>query len=128
MLRCHHQDVATTVLIVDDHSGFRARARALLESEGYTVIGEASSGATAVSAAEALRPDLVLLDVMLPDATGFEVAVHITTLTPSQRVVLVSTRDATDFGPLIGLSRAAGFIPKLELSGSSLRRLLEMTP
>lgn len=117
--------VTTTVLIVDDHVGFRARARALLESEGYAVIGEASSGASAISAAIALRPDLVLLDVMLPDSTGFEVASRLCVLTPSPRVVLVSTRDASDFGPLIGTSQAIGFIPKVELSGHRLRRLLE---
>jgi DNA-binding NarL/FixJ family response regulator len=117
--------VATTVLIVDDHLGFRARARALLESEGYAVIGEASSGASAVSAAIALRPDLVLLDVMLPDSTGFEVARRLCVLTPPPRVVLVSTRDASDFGPLVHTSKAIGFIPKLELSGRRLRQLLE---
>jgi DNA-binding NarL/FixJ family response regulator len=116
--------VATTVLIVDDHLGFRARARALLESEGYAVIGEASSGASAVSAAIALRPDLVLLDVMLPDSNGFEVAGRLSVLTPSPRVVLVSTRDASDFGPLLDSSQAVGFIPKLELSGPRLRQLL----
>ena len=117
--------VATTVLIVDDHLGFRARARALLESEGYAVIGEAASGASAVSAAIALRPDLVLLDVMLPDSTGFEVASRLSVLTLPPRVVLVSTRDASDFGPLIGRSQVVGFIPKLELSGHRLRALLE---
>lgn len=117
--------VTTTVLIVDDHSGFRARARALLESEGYAVIGEASSGASAVSAASALRPDLVLLDVMLPDITGFEVAGRLCVSAPFPLVVLVSTREASDFGPLIADSKAIGFIPKLELSGLRLRQLLD---
>lgn len=120
--------MATTVLIVDDHHGFRTRARLLLESEGYAVIGEASSGAAAVSAAEALRPDLVLLDVMLPDATGFEVVDRLRALSPMPDVVLVSTREATDYGPLLETTVARGFIPKPELSGPRLRALLEVGP
>ena len=117
--------VATTVLIVDDHHGFRARARALLESEGYAVVGEASSGESAVSAAIALRPNLVLLDVMLPDSTGFEVAERLRVLRPPPHVVLVSSHDASDFGPRLDHMAAIGFIPKPELSGDRLRDLLE---
>lgn len=125
VLRCQHRAVATTVLIVDDHHGFRARARSLLESEGYLVVGEASDGASAITAATQLAPDLVLLDVMLPDATGFEIARALATVTPSARVILVSTRDRSDYGPLVARSTAVGFISKPELSGNRLRRLLE---
>jgi DNA-binding NarL/FixJ family response regulator len=116
--------VATTVLIVDDHPGFRARARALLESEGYAVIGEASTGATGVASAEALHPDVVLLDVVLPDATGFRVADSLNALARVPRIILVSTREASDFGPLLESSGAVGFIPKPELSGPRIRFLL----
>ena len=63
-----------TILIVDDHAGFRHQARALLEADGFVVIGEADDGATGLAAARALRPDLVLLDIGLPDIEGFEVA------------------------------------------------------
>ena len=63
-----------TVLIVDDHDGFRDSARALLEAEGFAVVGDAADGATAVAAVERLRPDVVLVDVQLPDVDGFTVA------------------------------------------------------
>jgi len=109
--------VATTVLIVDDHHGFRARARLLLESEGYAVIGEATDGASALSAASQLRPDLVVLDVMLPDSNGFEITERLQGLAPTPTVVLVSSNEA--------VSRAIGFITKPELSGARLRELLE---
>jgi DNA-binding NarL/FixJ family response regulator len=120
--------VATTVLIVDDHHGFRARARALLESEGYAVVGEAVNGASALASAQVLRPDVVLLDVMLPDATGFQVAERLGRLERTPRVILVSTREASDFGNLLTSSPALGFIPKPELSGSRLRQLLGVIP
>jgi len=120
--------VATTVLIVDDHHGFRARARALLESEGYAVVGEAVNGASALTSAELLRPDVVLLDVVLPDASGFQVAERLGRLERTPRVILVSTREASDFGNLLESSAALGFIPKPELSGARLRQLLGATP
>jgi DNA-binding NarL/FixJ family response regulator len=117
--------VATTVLIVDDHHGFRARARSLLESEGYAVIGEASTGASALSTAIALEPDLVLLDVMLPDTSGFEVAERLRGIAVPPLVILVSSHDESDFGRRLGDAPAIGFIPKVELSGARLRGILE---
>ena len=66
-----------TVLIVDDHPSFRATARAVLEAEGFDVVGEARDGAEPVELAAALHPDVVLLDVQLPDSTGFEVAAEL---------------------------------------------------
>ena len=63
-----------TVLIVDDHPAFRSLARALLESEGFAVVGEAEDGEAAIAAVAALRPAVVLLDVQLPGLDGFEVA------------------------------------------------------
>lgn len=108
-----------SVLIVDDHPTFRASARLLLSAEGYDVVGEAADGASAVEAARALRPDVVLLDVQLPDMDGFAVARAI-----DSRVVLVSSRDESDYGPLVAQSGALGFIPKGELSGSRLAELL----
>jgi DNA-binding NarL/FixJ family response regulator len=112
-----------TVLIVDDHDGFRAGARRLLESEGYRVVGEAADGAEAVSLATRLEPELVLLDVQLPDTDGFAVSEALARLPRAPRVVLVSSRDASDFGSLIAQHRVAGFIPKAELSGAALREL-----
>jgi DNA-binding NarL/FixJ family response regulator len=116
--------VATTVLIVDDHPSFRATARVLLETEGYEVVGEAEDGASALAAAAELRPDLVLLDVQLPDFDGFEVAQRLTENGSQAQVVLVSSRDGSDFGPLVAESGARGFVPKAELSGAALAALL----
>ena len=115
----------TTVLIVDDHPSFRATARALLEAEGYEVVGEAEDGVTALRAARELRPDVVLLDVQLPDFDGFEVASRLTGNGSPPAIVLTSSRDADDFGPLVARSGARGFVPKAELSGAALATLLE---
>ena len=112
------------VLIVDDHPGFRARARALLESEGFEVVGEAANGAEAVRAADELGPDVVLLDVQLPDTDGFAVATAVTANGGNVQVVLTSSRDGSDFGTLVGSCGASGFIAKAELSGARVAALL----
>ena len=112
-----------SVLIVDDHTTFRVTARLLLESEGYTVIGEAEDGASAIRAARDLGPDLILLDVQLPDTDGFDVASRLMDGEDAPMIVLTSSRDGADFGPLIERSGARGFIPKAELSGERLRAL-----
>ncbi len=115
----------TTVLIVDDHPSFRATARALLEAEGFDVLGEAADGEAAIVACEELRPDVVLLDVQLPDLTGFQVASRLTTNGVGPSIVLVSSRDGSDYGPLVEESGARGFVPKGELSGARIAALLE---
>ena len=117
--------MATRVLIVDDHPGFRATARALLEVEGYEVVGEAENGVQALRLAKELEPDLVLLDVQLPDFDGFEVASRLTAAATGKtpKIVLTSSRDASDFGPLVAQSGARGFVAKAELSGGALARL-----
>ena len=79
-----------TVLVVDDHAGFRELARTLLEDGGYAVVGEAGDGATALRAARSLHPDAVLLDVHLPDMDGFAVAAALAREEPAPRVVLTS--------------------------------------
>jgi DNA-binding NarL/FixJ family response regulator len=116
--------VATTVLIVDDHATFRATARLLLESEGFHVVGEAENGETAIEQAALLGPDLVLLDVQLPDIDGFQVARRVTGGAAPPAVIIVSSRDGVDYGPLVGASGARGFVTKAELSGERLRALL----
>jgi DNA-binding NarL/FixJ family response regulator len=118
------EDRDVTILIVDDHPSFRANARALLEAEGYDVVGEAENGSSALRAAAELSPDVVLLDVQLPDIDGFEVASRLTQNGGGPVVVLVSSRDCADFGPLVGRSGARGFIAKAELSGPALAALL----
>jgi DNA-binding NarL/FixJ family response regulator len=117
--------MTTTVLIVDDHETFRSFARALLESEGFEVIGEAGDGTSGVEAAESLGPDLVVLDVQLPDISGFEVLERLRATGVKTPVVLTSSRDASSYGDQVDSSGAVGFIPKAELSGAAIRGLLE---
>ena len=114
----------TTVLIVDDHAGFRANARAVLELEGFDVVGEAANGAEALELVAREQPEVVLLDVQLPDADGFDLAERLTSNGSRINVVLVSSRDYSDFANLIERSGARGFVPKAELSGTRLAALL----
>jgi DNA-binding NarL/FixJ family response regulator len=116
--------VSQTVLIVDDHAGFRSWTRSLLETEGFQVVGETADGASAIAATRDLRPDLVLLDVMLPDMTGFVVAERLAALAEPPIVVLVSSREASDYGDVVGHSAAAAFISKPDLTGPRLRGVL----
>ncbi len=115
----------TTVLIIDDHASFRVQARALLEADGFAVVGEAEDGTSGLEAARLLRPDVVLLDLGLPDVEGFEVARSLAGDPAPPMVVLTSGRDAGDFGPRLSSSRAVGFIAKEELSGAAIRALRE---
>ncbi len=117
--------MTTTVLIVDDHETFRSFARALLESEGFEVVGEAEDGISGVEAVESMTPDLVVLDVQLPDISGFEVLERLRADGDATPVVLTSSRDASSYGDQIASSGAVGFIPKAELSGQAIRALLE---
>jgi DNA-binding NarL/FixJ family response regulator len=112
------------VLIVDDHAGFRASARRLLECNGYEVVGEAADGAEALRLADELAPQLVLVDIHLPDADGRYVAGRISGGRDAPAVVLISSRDVADLGDSIERAGARGFISKAELSGESLAALL----
>ena len=110
----------TTLLIVDDDAAFRSLARRRLALDGFDVIGEAAEGVAAVSAAHALRPDVVLLDVQLPGADGFEVAESLRQCGITT-VVLTSVRDREDYGERLTQSGVRGFVPKAALSGAALR-------
>ncbi len=112
------------VLVVDDHPSFRRCARALLAAEGFEVVGEAADGATALALADELAPELVLLDIRLPDIDGFEVASRLLARDPELAIVLVSSRDAAEYGALVDASGARGFVPKADLSGAALEKLL----
>lgn len=112
------------ILIVDDHPSFRRCARALLEADGFAVVGEAEDGEGALSAIDSLRPDVVLLDVQLPDMNGFAVLERLDTDGKDPQVVLVSSREASDYNGLISSSGARGFISKAELTGAAVRLLL----
>ena len=113
-----------TLLIVDDHAGFRAFARALLEAEGFIVVGEAGTGETALQATLALEPQIVLVDVMLPDLDGFALCARLTEGDRPPLVVLTSSRDASTYRRRLATSRARGFIPKSELTGAALAELV----
>ncbi len=114
--------MAKTILIVDDYAPFRESARSLLEAEGFKVVGEAENGVAALRLAKEVQPDVVLLDVQLPDFDGFEVADRLRKLQPAPEVILTSSRD--DYGPLIPTSSAQGFVRKDELSGKTLASAL----
>jgi DNA-binding NarL/FixJ family response regulator len=117
--------VAITVLIVDDHVGFRSTARLLLEAEGFAVVGEAPDGAEALRLVEELAPQVVLLDVGLPDIDGFEVARRLTGQASPPCVVMVSSRDGGDFGSLVAECGACGFVSKSELSRAVIEEFRE---
>jgi DNA-binding NarL/FixJ family response regulator len=116
--------VGPTVVIVDDHDEFRSAARALLEADGFTVVGEAADGEGAIAAVAELRPAVVLLDVQLPDSDGLVVAEGIAARADAPAVVLISSRDAAAYGPRLRRTSARGFIAKSELSGAALAGLL----
>jgi DNA-binding NarL/FixJ family response regulator len=120
----HDCGVPETVLLVDDHSGFRAAARKLLETSGFEVVGEAADAQTAITAMIRLRPQVVLVDIQLPDLDGIDLAEVLSTACPDASVVLISSRPAADYGPRLEKSRAAGFISKSELSRDTLTALL----
>jgi DNA-binding NarL/FixJ family response regulator len=113
-----------SILIVDDDRRFRGIARKLLECEGFQVVGEAEDGQSALAAARELEPDVVLLDIQLPDLDGLEVAERIVA-NGGPAVVLTSTRDESDFGPQVQQSGARGFVPKDELSAERIAKLCE---
>jgi DNA-binding NarL/FixJ family response regulator len=112
-------------LIVDDHAGFRTQARSVLMAAGYEVVGEAEDGWSALIAVGELRPDVVILDVQLPDTDGFEVARALHAEPAPPAIILVSSRDASDYGGRVARSPARGFLPKDELSARALATLLD---
>jgi DNA-binding NarL/FixJ family response regulator len=116
--------VPVAVLIVDDNARFRVRARQTLEAAGYVVVAEAEDGTSALVAARLHRPDVVLLDIGLPDMSGMEVAERLATESEPPAVVLTSTHDAADFGERLSSCGARGFVPKAALSGRTLADVL----
>jgi DNA-binding NarL/FixJ family response regulator len=116
--------VRKTILIVDDHPSFRASARRMLEADGYEVVGEAADGTSAIAAVGELEPDVVLLDVRLPDVDGFEVAERLAANGAMPAIVLTSSRDRSDLDYEILASPAHGFIPKSELSAKAITLLI----
>ena len=117
-----------TVLVIDDHSGFRATARRLLERDGWSVVGEAADGQSGLAAAAALAPDVVLLDIGLPDVDGFEVAERLARGHDAPSIVLISSRDPETYRERARSSRASAFVAKDELDPAVLRSLVGLVP
>lgn len=115
----------TTVLIVDDHTSFRKLATRVLIHAGFDVVGEAVDASSALAQAAALRPEVVLLDVMLPDRSGVEVAGELLAAPDPPRVVLTSSRERSDFGADMRWPGGSAFLPKHELSAETLTLLVE---
>ena len=113
-----------TVLIVDDHPSFRAVARMMLETDGFAVVGTEEDGESGVAGTLRLEPDIVLLDVELPDIDGFEVAARLREAGSAAAIVLASSRERADFGSLVEESGARGFLTKADLTGDAIRRLV----
>jgi CheY-like chemotaxis protein len=122
---CHHRGVTATVLVVDDHPSFRGFAGRLLESAGFAVVGEASDGVSALAAVRTLRPNVVLLDVLLPDTTGFELAEAWSADPHGPVVVLTSSRSEVDIGSALARSGARGFIAKRDLTAAAFAALVD---
>lgn len=112
------------VLVVDDHREFRAEARALLELAGYDVVGEAEDCAGAIAETGRLRPDVVLLDIQLPDGDGFGVAEELGAAPQRPLIVLISSREASDYGNRVAAADVTGFICKSDLSTATLSELV----
>jgi DNA-binding NarL/FixJ family response regulator len=115
MLRC---------VIVDDDASFLKAAQTLLESDGVTVAGVASTGADAVERVGVLRPDVVLIDIRLGQESGFDVARQLAANGQAAALIMISTHAQEDYADLIAESPVIGFVPKVELSASAIRRVL----
>jgi DNA-binding NarL/FixJ family response regulator len=116
--------VSRRILIVDDHSGFRASARRMLEAGGFEVAGEAKDAASARRAVTELAPDAVLLDVQLPDGDGVALAAELSANGVGPQIVLCSSRGADELGWGLSDSGARGFLTKDELSATRIEELL----
>jgi DNA-binding NarL/FixJ family response regulator len=112
--------VAARVVIVDDHESFRRLARRMLLDAGFSVVGEACDGASALRKVLSLRPDVVLLDIVLPDCSGLAVAEELVRADQPPRVVLTSSRSWADFGGDFRWPVGCDFLPKHRLSGAAL--------
>ena len=122
---CHADPMRIRCLLVDDNAAFLASARTLLGQQGVTIVGTASSSAEALRMATALRPDVVLVDIVLGDENGFDLARRLAESNGSSTaVIMTSTAAESDYADLVAESPAAGFLPKAELSAAGIRRIL----
>lgn len=120
--------MAPRLLLVDDHAGFRRLAALTLRRAGFDIVGEAADGREAVTRTVELHPDIVVLDVLLPDTDGFDVARQLAALPQPPMVVLTSSRPHGDYGIRIGQSPVRGFVGKDELTGAAVAALTGLDP
>jgi DNA-binding NarL/FixJ family response regulator len=113
-----------SVLVIDDHAGFRRGIRRLLEEGPFCVVGEAADAMSGLLAARQLRPEVVLLDIALPGSDGFAIVDALLAAPVPPTVVLMSTRDESDYGERVARSGARGFIQKARLGLIGLDELL----
>jgi len=118
---CDDRPVCATVLVVDDHADFRESAGALLQAAGFAVVGVAAGGLEAIDAVRRLRPDIVVLDIQLPDLDGFAVAERLAAEPDPPAVVLISSRDAGTYGSRLAGARVRGFIAPGSRSAAARR-------
>jgi DNA-binding NarL/FixJ family response regulator len=114
------------LLIVDDSPEFLEAAQAVLENDGMTVVGVASSSQEAFERMRDLRPDVALVDIDLGDESGFDVARRLAAgVDPAPNLIIISSHDGDDFEELLETSPALGFVWKSNLSGDAIRAVLE---
>jgi DNA-binding NarL/FixJ family response regulator len=112
-------------LLVDDNAALLSSARTLLDQQGVTIVGTASTSAEALGLAAVLRPDVVLVDIGLGDESGFDLARRLAESNgDAVAVIMISTAAESDYADLVAESPAAGFLPKAELSAAGIRRIL----
>jgi DNA-binding NarL/FixJ family response regulator len=118
-------EVLVRCLLVDDNKAFVETARRVLDSDTVLVTGTASTIAEALLRASELRPDVVLVDIMLGDENGFDLARHLAESDAGDlAVIMISSDTVDDYADLVAESNALGFLPKSELSADGIRRLL----
>jgi DNA-binding NarL/FixJ family response regulator len=115
------------ILVIDDNAAFRGALGQVLETDGFVVVAGAGTGVSGIQLARKHKPDLVIVDVQLPDTDGFDVAEQLAVLDPALDVILTSGLDLSDLGALVTDGAARGFIPKAELSVAAITTLLAST-
>jgi DNA-binding NarL/FixJ family response regulator len=116
--------MSRTLLVVDDHAAFRALARQVLEGSSFSVVGEAGTAAQGLKMTQDLHPDVVILDVALPDGNGFDLTGALVLNVPAPAVVLVSSRDWGQLSRRVRSSGASGFLPKEQLTAAAVEAML----
>ena len=119
------EEKALRCVIVDDNPAFVHAAAHFLGHQGIDIVGVAFTIGEALSCVRRLRPDVTIADIHLGDESGFELAERLCSEPTSPAVILTSTHSELEFADMIAASQALGFVPKVDLSADSVRRLLD---